>query len=366
MRVLFLILVFLCIELAWAQSWKKLQQQGQKYLQQNQLSEALKTFEKSAAKAQKEFGNQSNAYWVSQRHIAEIYGKLQNYEKAEMLYLQGLAYLQNYPHTAEYYNYTLNIALLYREQKLYKKAENYLSQVYEFVWKNEGENSTEYQRVCNLLGHNYLNLQDYEKAIFWFEKSLKAAEKKGKDSEDYADVLSNLASVYREQGNYEKAEVSIIEAKNIRAKIFGKKHEDYFLSLNNLASLYSDIGKYEQAETIYKELLQGVGDNLGEKHTLYPLINYNRASLYERKGDWLNAEKYYQIALKAYQEQLKKIDVATCLTELGNLYLLQGLYERAEKNLLEAQEIYKQYEAGNKIPSKYQPRNQKLLANLYT
>ncbi|MBK6859700.1 MAG: tetratricopeptide repeat protein [Saprospiraceae bacterium] len=44
-----------------------------------------------------------------------------------------------------------------------------------------------------------------------------------------------------------------LEAKAIREKAIGKEHPDYVWSLNNLALLYKDIGNYQKAEPLYLE-----------------------------------------------------------------------------------------------------------------
>ena len=49
----------------------------------------------------------------------------------------------------------------------------------------------------------------------------------GKEHPNYASSCNNLSSLYKDMGQYEKAEQFCIEAKNIREKIFGKLHPDY-------------------------------------------------------------------------------------------------------------------------------------------
>jgi tetratricopeptide (TPR) repeat protein len=130
--------------------------------------------------------------------------------------------------------------------------------------------------------------------------------------------------------------------------------------------LYSDIGNYEKADKIYQELHENVEKNLGKAHELYAVVCYNMGSFFERKANWVNAERFYTKSLEAYRKQNpQSTNVAGCLTELGNLYLMQGLSDRAEKNLLEARELYQKYEQMNFAPHKNQDRNTKLLALLY-
>lgn len=363
------IILFLCLlsYTSVAQSWEKLQQKGRNALKENRTTEALKYFEKASEKAIQKFGKESDEYFISQRFIAETYLKQNRYELSEKIYLEGLERLKKRKNSPEYYNYLLNITSFYRETEAYQKAAPILSELYEQCVARRGYHSEEYQLICNILAHNYRHLQQYEEAIFWYEKSLQAAEKLfGKQSENYANVLSNIASLQKDLGNYVEAEKNGLEVLKIREKLLGKTHEDYLLTLNHLASLYSDIGNYEKADKIYQELHENVEKNLGKAHELYAVVCYNMGSFFERKANWVNAERFYTKSLEAYRKQNpQSTNVAGCLTELGNLYLMQGLSDRAEKNLLEARELYQKYEQMNFAPHKNQDRNTKLLALLY-
>ena len=55
---------------------------------------------------------------------------------------------------------------------------------------------------------------------------------------DTASSLNNLALLYKDMGDYAKAEPLYKEALEIRQKVLGQEHPDTALSLNNLAALY--------------------------------------------------------------------------------------------------------------------------------
>ena len=67
----------------------------------------------------------------------------------------------------------------------------------------------------------------------------------------YVYILNNLANIYANMGNYEKAERQHLQAKEVRAKILGIEHPDYASTLYNLAYLYYNIGDYEKAEPLF-------------------------------------------------------------------------------------------------------------------
>jgi CHAT domain-containing protein len=77
----------------------------------------------------------------------------------------------------------------------------------------------------------------------------------GKAHPGYADALNNLALLYSDWGQYEKAEPLYIEAKSIREKALGKAHIDYADALNNIALLYWLTEKPLKVDSFFKEAL---------------------------------------------------------------------------------------------------------------
>ena len=89
---------------------------------------------------------------------------------------------------------------------------------------------------------------------------------------------------------YEKAEALILQAKDIRKKLFGEQHLDYAISLNNLAELYSQKGQFEKAEPLYKQANEIWKNTLGENHPTYSNGLNNLAALYISLGQFKKAE----------------------------------------------------------------------------
>ncbi len=62
----------------------------------------------------------------------------------------------------------------------------------------------------------------------------------GENHPDYATSLNNLAKLYREMGEYSKAEPLFRNALEICKRALGENHPNYATSLNNLAMLYKE------------------------------------------------------------------------------------------------------------------------------
>jgi tetratricopeptide (TPR) repeat protein len=67
--------------------------------------------------------------------------------------------------------------------------------------------------------------------------------------------LDNLAGLYEDKEDYDKAELLYKQVLEIRKEALGSKHFDVSTALNNLAVLYQARGNYAEAERLYKEAL---------------------------------------------------------------------------------------------------------------
>ncbi|MCA8834685.1 MAG: tetratricopeptide repeat protein, partial [Proteobacteria bacterium] len=117
----------------------------------------------------------------------------------------------------------------------------------EIRWKDAAEHYTRAAQLnpCfeNLISAQKLTFDagDYDSALSLGLDAQKAAIKKhGEKSEQYANILNNLASVYLIQKQYKGAESLFKEALKLHQDIFGKKTPEVALSLNNLGGIYQE------------------------------------------------------------------------------------------------------------------------------
>ncbi len=84
--------------------------------------------------------------------------------------------------------------------------------------------------------------------------------------------MSNLGTLYKQQGKYAEAEVLYTEGLAAKRRQLGDDHPDTLTSMRNLGGLYQDQGKYAEAEAMYTETLAARRKQLGEDHqyTLAP------------------------------------------------------------------------------------------------
>ncbi|MFM2120728.1 MAG: hypothetical protein RL722_2196 [Pseudomonadota bacterium] len=153
-----------------------------------------------------------------------------------------------------------------------------------------------------------------------------------------ATSLNNLASLYRETGDYGKAELLFLRALAIRDKALGADHPDTAISQSNLADLYQATGAYTKAEPLFLRALATNEKSLGADHPHTATALNNLATLYENTGDYVKAEPLYLRALAITEKALgaDQPATATSLNNLASLYQKTGDYAKPEPLYLRA------------------------------
>lgn len=151
-----------------------------------------------------------------------------------------------------------------------------------------------------------------------------------------------LANLYKDQGQYDKAEGLYIESLERRRSMLGEDHPDTLDSINCLAVLYSEQGRYGKAEELYIECLMKRRATLGEDHPDTLSSINGLAVLYYRqgRGAYDKAEELYVECLEKRRAKLgdDHPETMNTINGLANLYKDQGRYDEAEKLYVECLE----------------------------
>jgi len=89
-----------------------------------------------------------------------------------------------------------------------------------------------------------------------FDEALKGRQRElGDDHPDTLETKNDLALLYKEQGDYAKAEPLLVEAVEGRRKKLGNTHPHTQKSIRNLISLYEAWGKSNEADELRPALV---------------------------------------------------------------------------------------------------------------
>ena len=306
---------------------------GTLYCLEHRYSEAEPYYLQSVEIRKKVYTTNHIAVAQSLNNLAALYVKQNKYSEAENPFQQALAiytnvFSSNNLNVATCYN---NLGELCRYQGKYKKAEQYHRQALEIRKNTLSHTDKLVAQSFNNFGEILRIQNKYSKAEKMFQNGLSAAEL-NPNTRIKTTLLCNLAFLYREQGEYSKADSLYNEAYKLRSKIFGDSNIRSSAILNDLAILYQDMGNYLKAKKTYLKVLNIYTNVLGKSHSRVATVEKNLAGVCSDLGSYAEAEKHYINALKIREKisGTNHVDVASALNDIGSFFRLQDKYNEAE------------------------------------
>jgi CHAT domain-containing protein/Flp pilus assembly protein TadD len=197
-------------------------------------------------------------------------------------------------------------------------------------------------KTVNYLGIIYRDKGDYEKAEQFYQRARLIWERSlGPNHPDSAAAINNLSDLYLIKGEYEKAERLGQQAVDIWENTIGPEHHRYAIALSNLADLYRQKGDFAKAAQVYQRILSIREATLGPNHRMVGRALGDLADVYRDAGDLFKAEPLYHRAVSMAEKTLgpSHYDVAYPLNGLGIIYRDKGNYVEAESLLRRALQI---------------------------
>ncbi len=182
-------------------------------------------------------------------------------------------------------------------------------------------------------------------------KILQTEEKGDNSSNDYANLINNLAIYYTNKDMFIEAEPLFVKVSKIRKNVYGDNHVSYATSLNNLAFLYQKQRRYLEAENKFLNAIKIYKVTVGENNAQYATFLDNLACLYFEQAKYLEAKPLFLSVLTIRKEVIgeKNRDYLATLNKLASLYQFEGNYSEAEILYLNSVEISKEYFGENSI-----------------
>ena len=155
---------------------------------------------------------------------------------------------------------------------------------------------------------------------------------------DYADALSGLGLLLRDQGDYDQSEKLLQESLAMYRRLLGDKHRDVAIALNNLGLVQHRKGNLAEAESSYRQALAMERELLGEVHPDVALTLTNLAYVMYDIGDVEGALQVLGKSLDVYRKLFPgdNPEVARTMNRLGYWYTEKRDYATADRYLEEA------------------------------
>ena len=192
----------------------------------------------------------------------------------------------------------------------------------------------------------YKEQGDFENALKYYYKSLELLDKE--QNGNFIIVYNSIASVYQEMGNYYKAEevcrkVLDIITSGLSDYSIDVKSFDIGTTYNNLATILREQHKYDEAIHLYNEALVIFNETFNNAHPYIATILNNIAIVYFDLRKYEQALHYYYQALLIREKilGLNHPDTAKIYTNIAEIYDIQNNYEKSILLYEKALNIYK-------------------------
>ncbi len=172
--------------------------------------------------------------------------------------------------------------------------------------------------------------QHFSEAESLYNVALTEAKKFGNECSRVGITTSGLAAVYEYKGDYAKAESLFKQALAIEEKTLGADSPHIASCLNNISSLYSRMGKSAAAIPYAERALEIMKKARGENSSEVLMIRQNLAELKMHTGGDSLSELKETLAKREALVGPEHADVAQCLNNLAQWYLVHGQYSDAE------------------------------------
>ncbi|WP_299557056.1 hypothetical protein [Seonamhaeicola sp.] len=200
------------------------------------------------------------------------------------------------------------------------------------IYSKSISDSTYMAKIYRKLGTLYSIFRREEKAVHYYELSLKVARSFIKESKkrykSINDTYYIMASHHREQGNYGLSEKYLDSCRIMYNKL--SKTNYAFLDAEQ-GYIYSHLAKYDEA----LDLLLPHEAYFKSSYPEYLVMLYSfLGDVYFGKGDYSNGETYYLKALESSKKHQSHSNyVPNLYQKLGDLYFITDQKDLAYKNL---------------------------------
>ncbi len=152
----------------------------------------------------------------------------------------------------------------------------------------------------------------------------------GPDHPDVAEVVSNLATAWRERGDYANARPLYVRAVRIFEKVPGRTCPGLIWTLNHLARLALEEGKDAEAESLFRRAMRASEETLVASHPQVALGLNGLAEVHLKRGQEAEAELMTRRAQAILDGQDQPVATARCLDLLARIATRRGKFAEAQ------------------------------------
>nr|WKN34157.1 tetratricopeptide repeat protein [Tunicatimonas sp. TK19036] len=241
-------------------------------------------------------------------------------------------------HQGSFWVAMANLAFSYAENgdlpealALYNKHVHLEDTITDYPW--------EYAVVLNNLASIYQEEGNYERAGQLFSHALKVLYRNPVSEREallhQAAIYSNAARNYQDLVRFDTAIYYHQKAIEIIKKTAGTQSAAYVAAISGIAALYHDIGYLVEADIFFNEALKVQKSLSGDQNNFYANLLSNYALVCQAQGDFTKAADLLEESIKIKEILLgiENPEYLAALSNIGLLYLDAGNYPQARPML---------------------------------
>lgn len=287
------------------------------------------------------------------RHESAIpisYGQLEyvlgNFDESERLFqiADSIFKANSLTETSDYRNLKFNMVGLYNEQNRYDEAQNTIQDLDPASFGHSEEEVKSKSNYYNYLAIAQKNLGNFQDAVSNYQRAITLRKEVfGENNPETATTMNNLANVYIELEENEKALEMAQRAYEIRMEVYGPDHYLTGSSLHALHRVNKNLKRYEEALDYAKKSYESNKNALGVGHIRAIIMLRNIADLLRLLNRYDEAQEYMQMAFESVEENYPDNDVlkGSLYHTNGRLYTDLDNFALAEKSFVQSIEFYK-------------------------
>lgn len=284
------------------------------YTEVGKYTQAVTLLDELLSNDKKMYGITGDVYVQTVLNAAETLSNIDRLQDAEKLLDVTLKAQPN--GSANYGLLLFKLGDSYAFKGEFSKATTCLTEALTVLEKNFGANSSEH--IVALVSFGLLNMYQgkYPEAEENFDYALDLSNPK---EDVYVSALNNQGLVYRNLGQFEKAERIFSELKVLDSAAIGTTHPDYAVTVSNLGWVQTDEGKFKDAERNFNLALDIQKKNNEAKTIAYARTQTNLARVYQLSGQAVRAIPLLEQSAEIFKKNLgdKSPEYATALFNLG-------------------------------------------------
>lgn len=205
--------------------------------------------------------NQNRCTSLVIRAREEIESSKPNYNDAKSMFLEALELARSYNGQEDTAYILHELGYIAYRTNAFDEAISYYHDAIDEKKKYLKAGSIDIIQTEVAIGLTYIKKGEYNNALPFFENAYKKYSSSVENNPSFiAEVLNNIANIYRETGIYKKAKDVAEEAERIAKRYLGTESKNYAYILNCVGSVYAKVGrekeasdKFETASRIFRQ-----------------------------------------------------------------------------------------------------------------